>query len=233
MLTARYLFRRAGCGNTIRCHSHLQKRNGARAAMLFSFFLMAGLVKGQSVPDRAVDIAPLLIGEQMPDVALKNITGESVTLKSVIQSKPTVLIFYRGGWCPYCDLYMAELQSIEADILNLGYQIVAISPDSPENLKASLDKHALKYKLLSDADMMVAQAFGIAFAVPEASRERLSSSSGGQNPGQLPVPSVFVLSQQGEILFEYINPNYKKRMDSALLLAVLKALKTDLSRFSE
>lgn len=100
---------------------------------------------------------------------------------------------------------MAELQTIEKDILELGYQIVAISPDSPESLNASLEKHQMKYSLLSDADMKVAQAFGIAFSVPETSKEGLRNSSGGMNPGQLPVPSVFVLNQEGGILFEFCN----------------------------
>lgn len=186
---------------------------------------MFSFVNGQTIPDRASDISPFLIGEQIPDVELKDIAGETVALKSIIQSRPSVLIFFRGGWCPYCNLYMAELQNVEEDILGMGYQIVTISPDSPDNLNASLDKHKLNYRLLSDADMKVAQAFGIAFAVPQSSTERLSNYSGGKNPGQLPVPSVFVINQQGEILFEYINPDYKKRLDAGLLLAVLNELK--------
>ncbi|MDZ7646580.1 MAG: redoxin domain-containing protein [Cytophagales bacterium] len=109
--------------------------------------------------------------------------------------------------------------------MKLGYQIVAISPDSPENLAGSMDKHKLNYQLLSDADMSVSQLFGIAYKVAETSKERLSNASAGGNPGLLPVPSVFVVNQQGEILFEYINPDYKKRLKGSLLLAVLKELK--------
>ncbi|MEX2231522.1 MAG: peroxiredoxin-like family protein [Cyclobacteriaceae bacterium] len=198
----------------------------AIAAIIFVSFLLSGnIIYGQVVPERPIDISPLLIGEQVPDLALTNIAGESIGLRSILRTSPSIVIFYRGGWCPYCNLYMAELQSIEQDILDMGYQILAVSPDSQENMKASLDKHKLNYQLFSDADMKVAQAFGIAYAVPESSRKRLTDSSGGQNPGQLPVPSVFVLNQQGEILFEYINPNYKKRMDSGLLLAVLRTLR--------
>jgi peroxiredoxin len=182
-------------------------------------------VEGQNVPQKAVDISPLLIGEQIPGTLLKNSKGETVSLKDVVRSKPTVLIFYRGGWCPYCNVHLAELQGIEKDILESGYQIVAISPDTPENLMASVDKHNLRYTLLSDSKMEVCKAFGIAFQVPEPSKSTMSTSSGGNNPGLMPVPSVFVVSTEGEILFEYINPNYKKRLNGKLLLAVLKGLK--------
>lgn len=188
--------------------------------MLFSFSIVA-----QNIPDKAVDISPLLIGEKAPNVILTHLSGKRDSLITILSKQETVLIFYRGGWCPFCNVQLAELQSIETDILKLGYQIVAISPDSPENLKASLDKHKLNYQLLSDANMNAARQFGIAFNVPESSKERLAKSSGGQNPGQLPVPSVFVFNKQGEIIFEYINPDYKKRIPGNLLLTVLKELK--------
>ena len=188
--------------------------------MLFTFSIVA-----QHYPDKAVDISPLLIGEKAPNATLTHFSGKTDSLTTILAKQETVLIFYRGGWCPFCNVQLAELQAIESDILKLGYQIVAISPDSPENLKASLDKHNLKYLLLSDASLKVAQQFGIAFNVPESSKERLAKSSGGQNPGQLPVPSVFVFNKQGEILFEYINPDYKKRIPGNLLLTVLKELK--------
>jgi len=179
----------------------------------------------QVIPAKAIDVSPLLIGEKAPRAFVSSFAGKPDSLSHILSVKPTVLIFYRGGWCPYCNIHLAELQNIEKDILKLGYQIVAISPDSPENLAASMNKHKLNYQLLSDANMNISLSFGIAYSVPETSKERLSSASGGGNPGLLPVPSVFVLNQQGEILFEYINPDYKKRLKGSLLLAVLKELK--------
>jgi peroxiredoxin len=176
------------------------------------------------VPQRAMDIAPLLIGELAPDLSLLTIEGKEVKLLVKLSEKQTVLIFYRGGWCPYCNLHLAELQGIEKDIVALGYQVIAISPDSPENLKASLDKHQLSYLLLSDANMALSRAFGLAYEVPDASKERLKKSSGGMNEGMLPVPSVFILNKKGEILFEYVDPDYKKRLKGSLLLSVLKEL---------
>lgn len=191
----------------------------------FLLLLLATQVAAQTFPVKSLDICPLLIGEKAPAIVLKDVNSKSDSLFSILSKKPTVLIFYRGGWCPYCNIHLAELQSIESEVIELGYQIIAVSPDSPENLRGSIDKHKLNYQLLSDADMKGAQGFGIAYSAPESSKERLQNSSGGFNLGQLPVPSVFVLNQQGEIVFEYINPDYKKRIKGSLLLSVLKELK--------
>jgi len=180
---------------------------------------------GQSnVPVNPNDISPLLIGEELPHLQLKDIKGQPVNLKSLYQSKPVVLIVYRGGWCPYCNVHMAQLRDIEADIIKAGYDIVAISPDSPENLKVSAGKNNLNYSLYSDADMKLSQTLGIAYEAPKRNLALLESSSGGQNPGMLPVPSVFVVNTEGVIAFEYINPNYKVRITSEMLLAAVNSL---------
>jgi peroxiredoxin len=192
---------------------------------LFLLFLNATISSVAQTPMNATDISPLLIGEKIPPTTVSSVTGEVLSLQDIVKKKPSVVIFYRGGWCPFCNVHLAELQTIEQDILTLGYQIIAISPDSPENLQAAAGKHSLTYTLLSDADMSTAQAFGLAFAVPESSVERLKKSSGGKNPGQLPVPAVLVLNTEGEILFEYINPDYKKRISASLLLCTLETLK--------
>jgi peroxiredoxin len=192
--------------------------------ILLSFFLIYSIAQGQEVPKSPNDVSPLLIGEEIPDVKLADLNGSNIGLKDITKKKPTVLIFYRGGWCPYCNLHLSELQTIEADILKLGYQIVAESPDSHNNLKASISKNQLNYTLLSDASTMAARDLGIAYQAPEKYAEMLSKSSDNLNPGILPVPALFVLNTKGEILFEYINPNYKKRIKGDLLLAVLNAL---------
>ena len=182
-------------------------------------------LKAQDVAAKATDVSPLLIGEKAPDLTVKTSEGNQVKLLTILTERPAVLIFYRGSWCPYCNTHLAELQGIEDKILELGYQIIAISPDSPDNIQGSIDKHNLKYKLLSDDDVNVAKHFGIAFTVPESSKGRLAKASDGINSGMLPVPSVFVLNKEGEILFEYINPDYKRRITASLLLSVLTSLK--------
>ena len=192
--------------------------------MILSSLLLS--TAAQSIPGTPTDISPLLIGEKIPDIQLSNLEGKKVSLNDIISKEQTLLIFYRGGWCPYCNLQLAELQSIESEILKSGFNIIAISPDSPDNLKASIEKHKLNYTLLSDSKTEAARAFGIAFQASERYGEMLGKASGSLNTqGLLPVPAVFVLNKQGEILFEYINPDYKKRLKGSLLLAVLAELK--------
>ncbi|MEL7120978.1 MAG: peroxiredoxin-like family protein [Bacteroidota bacterium] len=189
--------------------------------MLFAFSLSSLYAQ---LPEKAEDISPLLTGEKMPDLKLINTEDQEVSVLSLVAKKPTVLIVYRGGWCPYCNTHLAELGQKEEDILGLGYQIVAISPDATESLKKTGDKDEISYELLSDADGAFAKAVGIAFKAPERYGKMLSKYSDSKNEGFLPVPSVFVINQSGEIDFEYINPNYKKRLSGDMLLAVLSEL---------
>jgi peroxiredoxin len=173
----------------------------------------------------ATAISPLLIGEKIPNITLSDVSGKKVSLLEHAAQKPSVIVFYRGGWCPYCNLHLSELQAIESDILKEGYQIIAISPDSPESLGASISKNKLNYLLLSDNRTEASRGFGLAFQAPERYAEMLGKASAEQNKSVLPVPAVFVINTSGEILFEYINPDYKRRLKGSLLLAVLKELK--------
>ena len=187
--------------------------------------LFSGLNLFGQLPEKPEAISPLLCGEQIPDMQIKNINGTGEGLSSILAKAPTVLLFYRGGWCPYCNAHLSEIQRVENEIVGLGYQIVAVSPDSPENLAQVAEKDKLVYSLYSDADGKLIQAMGIAYAAPEGYVKLLDKSSAGLNTGFLPVPSVFVLNTSGHILFEYINPDYKIRLSSGLLISVLKALK--------
>lgn len=187
--------------------------------------MIANTVNAQ-LPNKAEDISPLLYGETIPDAKLTSPEGNSVSLNELITQKPTILLIYRGGWCPYCNAHLSEIQKVDKEILSLGYQILAISPDSPENLKQTSDKDKLTYSLYSDADGKLIKAMGLAFQAPEKYTGMLSEKSGGLNEGFLPVPSVFVVDMKGKILFEYIDPDYSTRLSASLLLAVLKNLKS-------
>lgn len=195
-----------------------------KTANLIGMCMSIVLFSFAQLPEKAEDISPLLYGETIPEATLASLDQGKHTLSSVVGEKPTILLFYRGGWCPYCNAQLAEVQKIESEILRLGYQIVAISPDSPAILNESIDKHALKYSLYSDADGSLTKAIGIAFKAPNRYADKLLKNSGGLNDGFLPVPSVFVVDKNRTIIFEYINPDYKTRLESGLLLAVLKGL---------
>ncbi|MGO1245284.1 MAG: peroxiredoxin-like family protein [Sphingobacterium sp.] len=179
----------------------------------------------QEYPLKAENVSPLLIGEKIPALTLTDAMGEMIQLGKLFSEKPTIFVIYRGGWCPYCNLQLSGLQEIEKDLTMLGYQIIAVSTDKPENLKASSDKGELGYTLLSDADLSLAKAMGLAFKAPEAYHKFLPETTGGKNKDMLlPVPSVFILNKAGEIRFEYIEPNFKERVSPDLLKVVAGAL---------
>ena len=178
-----------------------------------------------TAPVNAIDICPLLVGETLPKATLKNVNGVDVNLLDTIKQQPSVLVFYRGGWCPYCNMQLSGLAHIEQEVIKLGYQIIAISPDDYKNLQHTEEKDSIGYQLYSDSGAVFCQAIGIAFGTP-ALMKGYAKSKGqkGKMSTLLPVPTVMVVDQAGKILFEYINPNYKQRLSGEMLLAVLKTL---------
>ncbi len=181
------------------------------------------------IPQKPEDVSPLLIGEMIPTTTLLDASGKNVDLNKAVAEKPTILIFYRGGWCPFCSRQLAGVQEIVPELEKEGYQIIAISTDQPEGLMQSATKEKLSYTLLSDSDLKVSKQFGIAFKAPKDYSEMLTKTTGGKDVDQLlPVPSVFILDRKGIIHFEYINPDFKQRLSPELLIAVSKNIKKDL-----
>ncbi len=192
---------------------------------LFVLLLVfTGLMATGQVAEKAEDISPLLISEKVPSLPITSTEGNTALLTAIVANKPAVLLFYRGGWCPYCNEHLMEVGRVEKEILELGFQLIGISPDAPPELDKTIGKGDLNYELYSDAsgDLMI--AMGIAFNAPERYEDRLFRVSDGKNSGLLPVPSMFVVDTDGTILFEYISPNYKQRISADLILAVLQDL---------
>lgn len=190
-----------------------------------------GLFSAQNISaqiaEKAEDVSPLLIGEKIPNVKVINKEGQSVSMKEVLSKKPTVLVFYRGGWCPYCNVQLSALAELEEQISNLGYQVVAISPESYENLFSVAQEDNVSYQLYSDSSGELTTKTGIAFQTPTIIKAYAKTKfRKGKVSDILPVPTVMVVDTNSEILFEYINPNYKVRLSAELLLSVLKTLST-------
>lgn len=195
--------------------------------LLFISLLFIGCTNQLSIPLVAEDISPILIGEKLPNANFQNAEGEYVQLKAVLEEKPTVLVFYRGGWCPYCNAQLSGLVEIEEDVLELGYQIVAISPDDYKNLQSTIENNSTKYKLLSDPNGKFIKEIGIAFKTSSSLKEYITGKGQkGETSSVMPAPTVMIVDKKGVIKFEYINPNYKERISGEMLLSVLKTIKT-------
>ncbi len=179
---------------------------------------------------KANEVTPILIGSKVPDAKLRDQKGNDVSLHDVVGNKHTAVIFYRGSWCPYCNTHLRELAEIESDLIEMGFQIVAISPDSPEMLNTTDEKHTLNYALYSDSDFEASDAFGISFELPQANIAKLKTfginlekSSGGKNKNRLPVSSVFLVTPSKDVSFHHVDPNYKFRIPGKLLLAAAES----------
>jgi peroxiredoxin len=124
---------------------------------------------------------------------------------------------------------LGQLQKIEKDLLELGYQIVAVSPDRVENLQESIGKLELSYQVVSDDSMEGAKAFGVAFRVDDDTYEKYKGwgldleKASGFDHHYLPVPAVYLIDREGLVRFQYVNPNYRVRLHPDILLAAAKA----------
>ena len=193
--------------------------------LLLITLLFIGCSDQQAIPLVAEDISPILIGEKLPNANFQNAEGKDVQLRTLLEEKPTVLVFYRGGWCPYCNVQLSGLVEIEEDIIELGYQILAISPDDYKNLQSTIENNSTKYKLLSDPNGEFIQEIGIAFKTSSSLKEYIiGKGQKGETSSVMPAPTVMIVDKNGVIKFEYINPNYKERISGDMLLSVLKTL---------
>lgn len=176
-------------------------------------------------------VKPALIGTQIPAVELRDVDGKPFDLQAALAKAPTVLVFYRGGWCPYCNAQLAGLAKAAPQLKEMGYQIIGVTPDSPSELKKTIGKNKLDYTLVSDSKAQLIDAMGLGFVVDAATLEKYKEygidleKASGETHHILPVPAVYLADKSGLIKFSYVNPNYKVRLESSVLLAAAKAYK--------
>lgn len=176
------------------------------------------------LPARAEDISPKQVGDRAPAFTVHTVDGEDYRFDPDNLERPTILISFRGGWCPYCNTHLSELRYVIPELKENGFDVLFLSNDRPEQLYSSLkmetreDIDSLDYIILSDADINAAQALGTAFIVSDGLIEYLDEKGRDYEDSSitkyraLAVPAVFVISISGEIKFAYTNPNYKVRL---------------------
>lgn len=185
------------------------------------------------LPARAEDISPKQVGDRAPSFSVQTVDNESFTFDPDNLERPTVLISFRGGWCPYCNMHLSELRHVIPEIRQAGFDVLFLSNDRPEQLYDSLkqetqeDIDGLDYVILSDADLSAALALGTAFTVSDELVDYLDEKGRDFDESSitkyraLAVPAVVLVDTSGEIRFFYANPNYKVRLSAdELKLAV-------------
>ena len=172
---------------------------------------------------------PITVGDSIPDVVIQDGSGADVNLKEFTAGKKTALIFYRGGWCPFCNKHLADVAAAQDEIAKAGYQVIGINPDSPKDVMSAQEKKNFPFTILSDSDLKAARAFGVAFKLDDKTIEqykgygiRLMDSS-DEPRYSLPVPAFYLVDASGKVTFEYHNPDYTVRISKEELLAAVRA----------
>lgn len=169
----------------------------------------------------------LQVGDTMVNFTLPNSNGVGVTLADLLKKGKVIISFYRGGWCPYCNLELRAFQQILPEINQLGATLVAISPETPDNSLTTSEKNNLAFSVLSDIDNTVAKEIGLVFQMPEDLKEVYSafnldvSKHNGNNDYELPMPATYVVDVDGKILYAFIAEDYTLRAEPTELLSVL------------
>ena len=195
----------------------------------FPLLLTLGLPAAYAaVPNTAEEVQPLAEGSPAPAFVARKPDGADWRFDPGGLRSPVMLIFYRGGWCPYCNAHLAALREAETELKQMGFEVLFLSADRPETLHASLKEPVPGYTLLSDSRMQAARAFGIAFRVDDATVRRYREhgidldAASGETHHELPVPAVFLVDQRGVIRFVHANPDYKVRISATELLVAAR-----------
>jgi peroxiredoxin len=170
-------------------------------------------------------------GDVAPDFALPDTHGHVVALKALLDRGPVVISFYRGGWCPFCNLELRGLQRILPEIVQAKASLVAISPQLPDNSLSTEEKNQLTFPVLSDVGNIVAKCFGIVFTLPTALVQAnkaigrdLGEINGEAGAVQLPMPATFVLDKSGVIRLAFVEEDWSKRLDPDIVVDTLRGL---------
>lgn len=209
------------------------------AVLIFSLVCSTAIRHGHAdvpVADTADQIQPLGVGDLAPRFIVQSVASEAFDFNPENLDRPVMLLVFRGGWCPYCNMYLSEMRHVIPEIRSMGIDVLFLSGDRPELLYDSLEHQAqediagLDYTILSDADAQASIALGIAFKAAQRTIDYVNKKGDGytrssmERQGVLPVPAVFAIGRDGVIAFTYINPDYKVRLPADDLLAAARAI---------
>ena len=172
----------------------------------------------------------LRAGQLAPDFTLADVTGRPVSLAALLAAGPVVLVFYRGNWCPYCNVQLRAYNQALADFKAFGATLVAISPQTPDFTSLTAEEKELRFPVLSDLGNAVARQYGLAYPVGDAVYHTLHgvgidlAAFNGDDSGELPLTGTFVIARDGTIAWAATDANFKQRPDPAVLLRALAKL---------
>ncbi|MFI5128831.1 MAG: peroxiredoxin-like family protein [Chitinophagales bacterium] len=172
-----------------------------------SYFLIA-----QEAPEG------LFINSKAPNFKAKDQNGKEVELKSLLKKGKVILIFYRGQWSQYCNIYLKKLEDSLQFIKNKGATLIAVTPELPENISKTIEKTKADYPIIYDENLKIMKAYEVEFEVPEDvltryrnSGIKIDENNGRKNGNFLPVPAAYIIDKEANITYRYFQPDYKRR----------------------
>ncbi|ETX11136.1 redoxin [Marinomonas ushuaiensis DSM 15871] len=186
------------------------------------------IARAKSVEQGADAIA---LGEKAPTFELPNQEGKAMSLTALLEKGPVVVTFYRGSWCPYCNIQLRALQARLGDIHDLGAELIAISPQVPDDSLSKDEISQMGFQVLSDQSAKVAVEYGVAWEVPEFLLEHMRVDRGLEletvnngNGNVLPIPATFVIDRGGNVVWRFVDVDYRIRSEPSDIIEALQKL---------
>lgn len=179
-------------------------------------------LKSQNLSEKA-----LTTGQKLPFFTLKSSNGDYVSLED-FKSEFLVVSFYRGGWCPYCNLELKALQAILPELNELNGELIAISPETPDNSISTSQKNELTFTILSDIDNTYAKSVGLVFQIPDDLQSVYNGfgidveKHNGNSDFELPMPATYLVNRDREVIFSFVPEDYTERLDPETILQFIK-----------
>ncbi|MGJ8656312.1 MAG: redoxin domain-containing protein [Akkermansiaceae bacterium] len=173
----------------------------------------------------------LKVGDKAPDFTLGNPDGKQIQLSTLLKDGPVILTWYRGGWCPYCNIALKALSDKNPEFKKHGATLVALTPELPDTTAASVKEQGLPFQVLSDLNHNVATQYGLSFELNESTRTRyqekfkLEQRSGKEAAKKLPLPATYVIDTDGTITYAFVDADYRRRAEPSRIIDALKAIK--------
>jgi len=183
------------------------------------------LVRKSGVLEKAIKV-----GDKAPDFELPDATGKTVKLSELTANGPVVLTWYRGGWCPYCNIQLRGMQKLLPEMKAAGATLLALSPEKPDNSLSTAEKNKLEFIVLSDKSNTAARKFGVVYKLPEkvadSFKERIDLAKlNGDDSMELPLAATYVIDAEGKVRYAFIDADYRKRAEPKDVLEAVKKLK--------
>lgn len=169
----------------------------------------------------------LKTGQNFPSFTLKNVENQSVSLAD-FKADFLVISFYRGGWCPYCNLELKALQNILPELKELNGELIAITPETPDNSLTTSEKNELTFSVLSDIDNAYAKTLGLVFQLPKDLQDvyndfGIDVKKHNENINfELPMPATYIVNKDRQVIYSFVPEDYTERLDPETILEVIK-----------